>query len=111
MREYEREVEHYDYIEVLLKYKWFILVATFICGGIGWVLRPDPPPPLYEADVVLMIKGGSPTSENSPGEIASSTQSTGFYQTLALADDLKQALIDSLELKKKGISLIAMDGL
>jgi hypothetical protein len=107
VREYEREVELYDYIEVLFKYKWFIIVATLICGSIGWVLRPAPTPPLYEADVVLMIKNlpnGNQQSEIPTGGM----QTSGFYQALALADDLKQALIDSLNLD---MPLVAMDGL
>jgi len=107
MREYEREVELYDYIEVLLKYKWIIIAATLVCGGIGWVLRPAPTPPLYEADVVLMVKNlpnGNQQSEIPTGGM----QTSGFYQALALADDLKQALIDSLNLDTP---LVAMDRL
>lgn len=111
MREYEREVELYDYIEVLLKYKWFILVATLVFGGIGWIMRPAPTPPLYEADAVLMVKNLPSTNANNQLADTPNTQSSGFFQTLALADDLKQALIDSLELEKKGISLVSMDQL
>jgi uncharacterized protein involved in exopolysaccharide biosynthesis len=108
MREYEREVELYDYIEVLFKYKWLILIATLVCGSIGWVLRPAPTPPLYEADAVLMVKN-LPSAQNDPQvAISTSTQSSGFYNALALADDLKQALIDSLDLN---MSLVAMDGM
>ncbi len=108
-REIEREIELYDYIEVLLKYKWFILAVTVVCGGFGWTFRPAPPPTLYEADVVLMIKH-LPTSQTSGDytDIPSVSQTSGFFQALALADDLKQALIDSLNLR---IPLSGMDGL
>ncbi len=110
MNEYEREIELYDYIEVLLKYKWFILVVTLVCGGLGWVFRPAPPPPLYEADVVLMIKRlpSQQAGDGAQADISAVGQTSGFYQALALADDLKQALIDSLGLE---MSLISMDGL
>ena len=108
MQEYEREVELYDYIEVLLKYKWIILVATLVCGGIGWVLRPAPTPPLYEADAVLMVKNLPSTQVGQQAEIPTGTQTSGFYNSLALADDLKQALIDSLDLN---MSVVAMDGI
>ena len=47
MSQNEREIELYDYIEVLLKYKWFIVLITLICGASGWFLRADPPPPTY----------------------------------------------------------------
>ncbi len=109
MSEIEREIELYDYIEVLLKYKWFILAVTVVCGGFGWTFRPAPPPTLYEADVVLMIKH-LPTSQTSGDytDIPSVSQTSGFFQALALADDLKQALIDSLNLR---IPLSGMDGL
>ena len=108
MPEYEREVELYDYIEVLLKYKWLILVATLVCGGIGWVLRPAPTPPLYEADAVLMVKSLPSTQAGQQAEIPTGSQTSGFYNSLALADDLKQALIDSLDLN---MSVVAMDGI
>ncbi len=109
MSEIEREIELYDYIEVLLKYKWFILAVTVVCGGFSWTFRPAPPPTLYEADVVLMIKH-LPTSQTSGDytDIPSVSQTSGFFQALALADDLKQALIDSLNLR---IPLSGMDGL
>ena len=109
MSEIEREIELYDYIEVLLKYKWFILAVTVVCGGFGWTFQPAPPPTLYEADVVLMIKH-LPTSQTSGDhtDIPSVSQTSGFFQALALADDLKQALIDSLNLR---IPLSGMDGL
>ena len=98
MNEYEREIELYDYIEVLLKYKWFILVATLFCGGLGWIMKPKAPPPLYEADAVLIIKNLSlqQGSSTQTAGLPATTQSSGFYEALALADDLKQALIDSL---------------
>lgn len=107
MSEYEREIELYDYIEVLLRYKWFILAATLVCGALGWYFRPAPPPPLYEADAVLMIKDMQ-SAGSGDGEVTSSMQTSGFYSALATADDLKQALIDSLDLS---MSLVGMDNM
>ena len=109
MSQYEREIELYDYIEVLLKYKWFILAATLLCGGAGWHFRPVPAPPIYKADVVLMAKNLSPQpSGATQADLPTGAQTSGFFSALALADDLKQALIDSLGLS---IPLTAMDGL
>ena len=94
MSQYEREIELYDYIEVLLKYKWFILAATLLCGGAGWHFRPALAP-IYKADVVLMIK--QMPSQQADGQQAANTQSSGFYETLAQDDGLKQAVIHSLK--------------
>ena len=110
MNEYEREIELYDYIEVLLKYKWVILVTTLFCGGLSWIIRPGETPPLYEADVVLIMKS-LPIQQGSSTQAADvpvMTQSSGFYEALALADDLKQALSDSLDLN---LSPRSMDGM
>jgi hypothetical protein len=108
MSDHEREIELYDYIEVLLKYKWVILLASLVCGATAWLLRPPPPAPLYEADVVLMIKDLSARSANADGQGAASPQSSGFYETLARDDGLKQALLDSLGLE---MSLASLDRL
>jgi hypothetical protein len=106
MNEYEREIELYDYIEVLLKYKWVILVTTLFCGGLGRIMRPVETPPFYEADVVLIMK--TPIQQGSAADVPVTTQSSGFYEALALADDLKQALSDSLDLN---LSPRSMDGM
>ncbi len=113
MSQNEREIELYDYIEVLLKYKWFVLVVTLICGASGWFLRAEPPSPTYEADVVLIIKK-MPTQQTG-GEEVTSTQSSGFYEALARDDGLKKAVIHSLKGLTDslgiGMSLTAMDGM
>ena len=113
MGEYEREVELYDYIEVLLKYKWLILVATLGCGSLAWLLKPTAPPPLYEADIVLMVKELSSQQEGADQAVAA--QSSGFYETLARDDGLKQAVLDSigplLARLNINLTLTAMDGL
>ena len=113
MGEYEREIELYDYIEVLLKYKWLILVATLACGSLAWLLKPTAPPPLYEADIVLMVKELSSQQEGTDQAVAA--QSSGFYETLARDDGLKQAVLDSigplLARLNINLTLTAMDGL
>ncbi|MDP6702875.1 MAG: Wzz/FepE/Etk N-terminal domain-containing protein, partial [Candidatus Latescibacteria bacterium] len=113
MGEYEREIELYDYIEVLLKYKWLILIATLACGSLGWLLKPTAPPPLYEADIVLMVKELSSQQEGTDQAVAG--QSSGFYETLARDDGLKQAVLDSigplLARLNINLTLTAMDGL
>jgi len=48
------------------------------------------------------------TTGNAQADIPAVSQTSGFFSALALADDLKQALIDSLNLD---MSLVSMDGL
>ena len=114
MSQYEREIELYDYIEVLLKYKWFIFATTLLCGGAGWFMRSEAPPPVYEADVVLMIKQ-MPSQQTDVQQQVTNSQSSGFYETLARDDGLKQALVDSLKALTDSLgislSLTSMDGI
>jgi capsular polysaccharide biosynthesis protein len=106
MNPQEREIELYDYIVVLLKYKRFIFAATLLFGAVGWLLRPVAPSASYEADAVLIIK--NLTAQSTTVDLPTTTQSSGFYEALALADDLKQELSDSLALN---LSPRAMDGM
>ena len=102
MGEYEHEIELYDYIEVLLAYKWVIVGATLLCGAASWLLSPQQPPPDYKADAVLMVKR-LPGVEGLQDNVPAGHNTSGFYEKLALADDLKQALIDSLGLQSMSL--------
>ena len=108
MGEYEREIELYDCIEILLKYKWVILAVTLVFGATNKLMNPGPPPPNYKADAVLMVKNLQSVSEQQDN-VAAGNNTSGFYEKLALADDLKQVLIDSLDLQ--GMSLRDLDGM
>jgi len=114
MSHYEREIELSDYIEVLLRYKWFIFAATLLCGGAGWFMRSEAPPPVYEADVVLIIKQ-MPSQQTDGQQQVTNSQSGGFYEALARDDGLKQALVDSLKALTDSLgislSLTSMDGI
>ena len=65
MKPHEREIELYDYVVVLLKYKRFIFAATLLFGAVGWLLQRDAPPPSYEADAILIIKKTDLTIDHS----------------------------------------------
>ncbi len=105
MKDIEREIELIDYIEVVLKRKWLIAAATLAGLAGGWFFRADPPPTRYEAAVMLMVKPMASTAVGT--EVAVPSLSSQFYHSLALADDLKQALIDSLGL---GGRISSLDG-
>ena len=114
MNQYEGEIELYDYIEVLLEYRWFIIAMTLLCGGAGWFMRSEAPPPVYEADVVLIIRQ-MPSEQTDGQQQVTNSQSSGFYETLARDDGLKQALVDSLKALTDSLgislSLTSMDGI
>jgi uncharacterized protein involved in exopolysaccharide biosynthesis len=97
MKDTEREIELIDYIEIVLKWKWLIAGATIAGLAGGWFFRANPPPTQYKAAVLLMVKPRASVSSKDT-EVAPSALSSQFYKSLALADDLKQALIDSLDL-------------
>ena len=93
---------------MLLQYKWFIVAATLVCGGLGWYFRPAPPPPLYEADAVVEVRGVSSATDGRQGASGGSVSASGAsYSTLALSDEMKRALIDSLKLP---MSIAGLDG-
>ena len=109
MKDTEREIELIDYIEIVLKRKWLIAAATLAGLAGGWFLRADPPPTRYEATVLLLVKPLAGAGEGGKDtKVALSALSTTFYSALALADDLKQALIDSLGL---GGRISSLDGM
>ena len=109
MKDTEREIELIDYIEIVLKRKWLIAAATLAGLAGGWFLRADPPPTRYEATVLLLVKPLASAGEGGKDtKVALSALSTTFYSALALADDLKQALIDSLGL---GGRISSLDGM
>lgn len=108
MGEYEREIELYDYIETLLKYKWLILIITLVCGAASLLINPKLPPPDYKADAVLIVKNLQAINEQQDN-VPAGNNTSGFYEKLALADDIKQALIDSLDLQDRRLG--RLDGM
>lgn len=114
MEEYEREVELIDYIEVVLKRKWLILLGTLACAA-GGILSTFPSLVVYEATSLLFVAPApSQTSGVKDTEVELPTLSINFYKSVALADEIRQvievrkaALIDSLGLKPAGVSLDA----
>ena len=108
--EIEREIELADYIEVFLKRKWLILLATLAGLVGGWWMVEAPSAVLYQAKVLLMIR--SSVQDEQEGftadvEVLVRSRALDFYKSLALADDLRQDLVDSLGLKQ---SLASLDG-
>ena len=109
MRTEEREIELIDYIEILLKRKWLILLGTLACvaGAVVYLLATASPVPLYTASAQIFVVSG----QNQGKEVADTqteipSLTLDLYQAVAVSDDLvlamnklQQAWIDSLDLR------------
>lgn len=105
--EYEREVELIDYIEVLLRRKWLIILGTLACVlvvGVYSVMQPR----TYQAEALVVVspaittasvakQTGGPAESPTPGsELVVPGLAAQTYQVLARSDALVYALADSL---------------
>ncbi len=106
----EREIELIDYINVILKRKRFIIIGTIICllssAIYSYGRRSEPE---YEAKASLLVTPPPYKAELTPPGL-----SVFAYDQLARAQDLEQAIIDSLGLKDeygKPLSIGGLDGM
>jgi uncharacterized protein involved in exopolysaccharide biosynthesis len=114
MADYEREVELIDYIEVVLKRKWLILLGTLACM-VGGMLHGRSAPRLYEASALLFVSDANrQRSAQADSEVETPGLDVNFYRIVATADEIKLAmneyrdhLVDSLGIETAGISLSA----
>ena len=112
MAEYEREIELIDYIEVVLKRKWLILLGTLACM-VGGMLHGRSAPRLYEASALLFVSDANRGGE-ADTEVQTPRLDVNFYRSVATADGIKLAvneyrdhLVDSLGIETAGVSLSA----
>ncbi len=96
----ENEVSLYDYIKVISKRKWLIIIGTFVCiltAGIVTLFLPR----VYETRATLTMEG----SDTSDVKIGALTIPTGlcldkFFNSLPNNRDLNLEVIRKLELDK-----------
>lgn len=106
----EREVELIDYINVILKRKWLIAAGTLVCilaAAVYSLARKSPT--LYEAKASLLVIPPPFKADLTPPSL-----SVYAYEQLARAQDLEQAVIDSLGLKTvdgKPYEIASLDGM
>lgn len=112
MQTEEREIELIDYIEVVFKRKWLILLGTLACvaGAVVYLLATASPVPLYTASAQIFVVSG----QNQGKEVADTqteipSLTLDLYQAVAVSDDLvlamnklQQGWIDSLGLRVPG---------
>jgi len=98
----EREIELYDYLEVILRRKWYILAGALLCVA-GTSIYTSSALPLYQASAQIFIV--PPQTELKETQVELFTLTPAFYQAVATADEnvlamnqLQQSLIDSLGL-------------
>ncbi len=100
----EREVELIDYINVILKRKWMIVAGTLVCILAAAVYSyGKKAPTFYEAKASLLVTPPPFKADLTPPSFPASV-----YEKLARAQDLEQAVIDSLGLKHNISSLDGM---
>jgi uncharacterized protein involved in exopolysaccharide biosynthesis len=106
--DYDDEIDLAAYIGVVIKRKWLIIIGTLLCFllGIGYSSTKKQ---AYEARASLLV---IPPPYKT--ELASPTFSMDVYEELSKAQDLRQAIIDSLELYDqagKKLTISSVDGL
>ena len=114
MADYEREVELIDYIEVVLKRKWLILLATLACM-VGGTLHGRSAPRLYEASALLFVADANRQgSAQADSEVETPGLDVNFCRRIATEDEITLAmdeyrdhLVDSLGIEMAGVSLSA----
>ncbi|MDA0748678.1 MAG: Wzz/FepE/Etk N-terminal domain-containing protein [bacterium] len=106
----EQEIDLSDYIRVILKRKWFIFIGTAICTLAALLLNAlQPPVDVYEARASLLL---IPPAFKT--ELTQAPFSMEVYKALAKAQDLEQAIIDTLRLEDAAgspLNISALDGL
>ena len=89
MSEHEREIELIDYIDVLLRWKWLIAIATLACFA-GSQVRLSEEPTWYSAKALIFV---APSHASSAGarttEMELPTLSPAFYLNVAVADEVR----------------------
>lgn len=106
--DYDDEIDLADYIRVIIKRKWLIIIGTLLCFFLG-IAYSSTKKQAYEARASLLV---IPPPYKT--ELAPPTFSMDVYEELSKAQDLRQAIIDSLELydkEGKKLTISGVDGL
>jgi uncharacterized protein involved in exopolysaccharide biosynthesis len=91
---YDDEIDLVDYFKVLVRRRWTIVVVTALIGFIGIGYNYGKTVTItYQAEAWVMIRPPILKDELTPSEFG-----MDVYQALAKAQDLADAIIDSLEL-------------
>ena len=96
---YNDEIDLVDYFKVLVKRRWMIFAVTVVIGCVGVVSKDygvDTVSITYKAEAWVMIRPPILKEDLTPSEF-----SMDLYQALAKAQDLADAVIDSLRLVNK----------
>ena len=103
LREYDDEIDLVDYIQVLIKRKWFIFITTGCFALVGilflWFNKT------YEAQTLVLlslkVEQKSDTTDQAIGtpgsQLVIPTLSASTYEVLATTSDLSRSLRDSLK--------------
>ena len=92
----EQEIGLADYLSVIMKWKWLIIIGTLVCGvlAFAYTVIKQKPPQKFEARASLLVI--PPTLKS---DLYLSPFPISVYKELAKAQDLEQAIVDSLNLR------------
>ena len=89
MSEHEREIELIDYIDVLLRWKWLIAIATLACFA-GSQVKLSEEPTWYSAKALIFVAPSQTSSADArTTEMELPTLSPAFYLNVAVADEVR----------------------
>jgi uncharacterized protein involved in exopolysaccharide biosynthesis len=105
---YNEEIDVASYIRIIIKRKWMIVIGTLLCL-VGSIIYTAQKKGALEARALLLVVPSPYKTELTPPMF-----SMDVYLELAKAQDLMQAIIDTLDLRdKKGkkLSIPVMNGI
>jgi non-specific protein-tyrosine kinase len=88
-------MELVQYIRLFRKWYWLILIAAFVAGGIGFVVRSGQPA-LYQAQTTIAIGSFIQAPNPDTAEIRTGVELAQTYAELAKTYSVLQATIDTL---------------
>lgn len=94
-----------QYIRLFRKWLWLIIIAAFVAGGIGFVVRSIQPP-VYTARATIAIGSFIQAPNPDTSDIYTGVELAQTYSVLATSRNVTQPVVDNLnlEISPEGLS-------
>lgn len=90
-------MELVQYIRLVRKWLWLILLASFVAGGVSFIVNTGRPP-VYEAQTTISIGRYIESPNPDSSEIRTGIELAQTYAQIVQTTDVLQATIDALDL-------------
>lgn len=109
---YEYEVDLRDYIEVIWREKWLILLIFLVAAGVAYGFSKTEPSQ-YETETTLLVtpRISEQLAQEEDEGLVGSSLSVSVYRRSALAKDLLQKIIEELDLRSEEDELVNVGSL